>query len=95
MMKLAAFLFAIAAIAQAQSARVLKRGDVKQVILNQPYNSGIQPMWSGRALLVLIVNESREPVVNVVTSDGLTEELRFSMPERTCEDSTLLRAHVI
>jgi hypothetical protein len=81
MIKFAAFLFAIAAIAPAQSARVLKRGDVKQVILNQPYNSGLQPMWSGRALLVLIVNESREPVVDVVTSDGLTEEVRFSMPE--------------
>jgi hypothetical protein len=65
--------------ASAQSARFLTRGEVKQVILPQPYHG--QPIWSGRALLAMIVNESREPVVNVVTADGLTEEVCFSMPE--------------
>jgi hypothetical protein len=64
-----------------QSARVLTRGEKIQIILNQPYTQTVPPIWSGRALLVLIVNETREPVLNAITGDGLTEEVRFQMPD--------------
>jgi hypothetical protein len=77
------FLIALS-ISSAQSARVLTRGEIKQIILNKPYNLSPHippPIWSGRALLVVIVNETREPVLNVIGSDGRPEEVRFSMPD--------------
>jgi hypothetical protein len=71
-------------VAFPQSARVLTRGETKQIVLNKPYSPNIRippPIWSGRALLGVIVNETREPVLNVIGSDGRPEEVRFSMPD--------------
>jgi hypothetical protein len=72
-----------AGLASAQSARVLTRGDVTQVTLSMPVpgHPVVPPIWSGRALLNLIVNETRTPVIHSITADGLTEEVRFSIPD--------------
>jgi hypothetical protein len=74
-----------AILASAQSARVLTRGEVKQIVLSAPVpdHPVVAPTWSGHALLNLIVNETRTPVIDSITADGLTEEVRFSIPDWT------------
>jgi hypothetical protein len=71
--------------ASAQSARVLTRGEVKQIILPQPNPNqpNIPPIWSGHTLLVLMVNVTPAPVIDSVTADGVAEEVRFSIPDWT------------
>jgi hypothetical protein len=82
-----AFLVAMfgASPASAQSARVLTRGEVKQIVLSAPVpdHRVVPPLWGGHALLNLIVNETRTPVLDSITADGLTEEVRFSIPDWT------------
>jgi hypothetical protein len=72
-------------LASAQSARVLTRGEVTQIVLAMPVpdHPVVPPIWSGHALLNLIVNETRTPVIDSITADGLTEEVRFSIPDWT------------
>jgi hypothetical protein len=71
--------------ASAQSARVLTRGDVKQIVLPQPNPNqpNIPPIWSVHTLLVLMLNITPTPVINSVTADGVAEEVRFSIPDWT------------
>ncbi len=72
-------------VAWAQSARVLTRGEVRQITLSMPVpgHPRVPPTWSGHALLNLIVNETRTPVIDSITADGLIEEVRFSIPDWT------------
>jgi hypothetical protein len=72
-----------AGLASAQSARVLTRGEATQIVLSAPVpgHPGVPRVWSGHALLNLIVNETRTPVIDSITADGLTEEVRFSIPD--------------
>jgi len=74
-----------AGVASAQSARVLTRGETRQIVLSAPVpdHPVVPPIWSGHALLNLIVNETRTPVIHSITADGLTEEVRFSIPDWT------------
>jgi hypothetical protein len=86
MMKFIALLLIVGAIAPAQSAHVLTRGDVKQIIIpaSRPIDiAPVPPIWSGGALLSVVVNDTPEPVLNVTHSDGRNEEVRFRSPDWT------------
>ncbi len=85
MMRLFALLVAIAGVGSGQSARVLTRGDATQIIIpaTKPSSraSPVPPVWSGGALLSVIVNATPEPVLNVTHADGRNEEIRFRFPD--------------
>jgi hypothetical protein len=74
------FIFA-AGVAFGQSARVLTRESETPFILKLAAHSAPRPLWSGRALLAAEIPESRELVLEASTSDGRSEEVRFSDPD--------------
>jgi hypothetical protein len=87
MMKLIALLLAITVIGSGQSARVLTRGEATQIIIPAPKPrlgiSLVPPVWSGGALLSVIVNDTPQPALNVTHADGRNEEVRFRFPDWT------------
>jgi hypothetical protein len=68
----------VAVIASGQSARVLTRESETPFILKLGGLAPPRPIWSGRALLATEIPESRELVLEASTSDGRSEEVRFS-----------------
>jgi hypothetical protein len=70
-----------AGFAFGQSARVLTRESETPFILKLGGMAPPRPLWSGRALLSTEIPESRELVFEASTSDGRSEEIRFSDPD--------------
>ena len=68
----------------AQSARFLRRTEATPIIIPAPrFRPGVPspaPIWSGRALLSIIVNDTPTPVLNSMGRDGRNEEIRLSAP---------------
>src|SRR5690348_5039395 len=83
-MKFVTILFAIAGIALPQSARVLTRADATSILIPAPRpRPGVPsppPLWSGRSILSVTVNDTPTPVLNSTTPDGHNEEIRLSAP---------------